>query len=233
MTFSAFGALIALSALCANAATLYVSPDGNDTHSGKSMKPDNPDGPLASLQGAREAIRKLKAAGALKDPLAVIVADGLYTLADPLVFTPDDSGAPDAPIIYQAAAGATPVFSGGTKISGFKPTADGLWSTTVPGVKEGKWYFEQIWVNSNRAQRAPPRRIIWKTSKEGPDARGGGSPAGAARLYYRPLAGEDPAPAEVIAPRLTELIRLEGEPQEKRYVEHITLRGLSFQHAQW
>src|SRR5258706_11398063 len=144
MRFSAFGALIALSALCANAATLYVSPDGNDTHSGKSMKPDNPDGPLASLQGAREAIRKLKAAGALKEPLAVIVADGLYTLADPLIFTPQDSGAPNAPIVYQAAEGATPIFSDGTKITGFKPTPHGLWSTTVPDAKEGKWYFEQL-----------------------------------------------------------------------------------------
>jgi hypothetical protein len=318
--------IVLLTVLPIRAATLYVASNGNDTHSGKVTNPDSPDGPLASLHGARDAIRKLKAAGALKEPLTVIVVGGNYTLSETLVFLPEDSGSADAPIVYQAAEGATPIFSGGTKITGFKPAADGLWSTTIPGVKEGKWYFEQLWVNGNRAQRArhpntftfhvlsrvqngidpdtgaqtdltgrafkmrpeeigplaavpkdnlsdvavvfynswetgrgriaafdpatnlltlpapthhsygqpdPAQRYHLENFKEAVDAPGEWFLERDGTLYYKPLPGEDPATAEVIAPRLTELIRFEGNPQEKRYVEHITLRGLSFQHAQW
>jgi len=44
---------------------LYVSPVGNDAWSGKlaSANAAKSDGPLASLAGARSAIRRLKAAG--------------------------------------------------------------------------------------------------------------------------------------------------------------------------
>ncbi|MBE3133803.1 MAG: right-handed parallel beta-helix repeat-containing protein, partial [Acidobacteria bacterium] len=69
------------------AATLYVSPGGNDQWSGRAEKPnaDKTDGPLASLQGARDAVRKLKTVGPLKEPVKVLVADGLYPLSDTLV----------------------------------------------------------------------------------------------------------------------------------------------------
>ncbi len=53
------------------------------------------------------------------------------------------------------------------------------------------------------------------------------------KLYYWPAAGEDVRRAEVVAPVLEELVRFEGEPEAGRYVEHIVLRGLSFQHAAW
>jgi hypothetical protein len=52
-------------------------------------------------------------------------------------------------------------------------------------------------------------------------------------LSYRPLEGEDPGRAEVIAPRLRHVLRIEGRPDEKRFVEWIEFRGLSFQHTDW
>jgi len=52
-------------------------------------------------------------------------------------------------------------------------------------------------------------------------------------LYYWPLPGEDMEEAEVIAPRLTDLVCFEGSPAEGRFVRHLRLEGLSFQHEDW
>ena len=86
----------------------HVSPDGNAAWSGRLAKPNagQTDGPMASLAGARDAIRKLKAQGAVTKPIRVLVADGLYSLTEPLVFTPEDSGTDAAPVTYEAARGA-------------------------------------------------------------------------------------------------------------------------------
>ncbi|MCX5674303.1 MAG: right-handed parallel beta-helix repeat-containing protein [Planctomycetota bacterium] len=138
------------------AATLYVAPGGNDQWSGRAEKSnaDKTDGPLASLQGARDAVRKLKTAGPLKEPVKVVVADGLYPLADTLTFSPEDSGTEAATITYEAAPGAKPVFSGGRRIAGLAAGPDGLWTAHVHDVATGKWYFEQLFVNGRRATRA-------------------------------------------------------------------------------
>lgn len=52
-------------------------------------------------------------------------------------------------------------------------------------------------------------------------------------LSYWPLPGERLDEIETIAPVLPELVRLAGQPDAGRLVEHVTLRGLSFQHADW
>ncbi len=52
-------------------------------------------------------------------------------------------------------------------------------------------------------------------------------------LSYWPLPGEDPTKAEIIAPKLRHLVRLEGVPGEARLVEWVNFEGLSFQHADW
>ena len=138
------------------AVTLHVSPDGNDAWSGSLARPnaDRTDGPLATLVGARDAVRKLKARGPLVEPVRVIVAEGTYFLKDTLVLTPQDRGTASSPITYEAATGAAPVFTGGRSIRGFRPGPDGVWVARVPDVAAGKWYFEQLWVNGRRATRA-------------------------------------------------------------------------------
>jgi hypothetical protein len=52
-------------------------------------------------------------------------------------------------------------------------------------------------------------------------------------LSYWPLPGERIETAEVIAPRLTELVRFAGDADAGHWVEHVTLRGLTFQHNDW
>lgn len=130
------------------AAEFYVAPNGADTNPGTQEKP------FGSLQRARDAVRELKQKGPLTEPIRIILAGGTYRIQTPLVLEPEDSGTADAPIIYEAAAGARPVISGGRPIRGWQKTAEGLWKTHVPEVAAGKWYFEQLFVNGRRAVRA-------------------------------------------------------------------------------
>ena len=312
------------------AATLHVAPDGNDAWSGKPERPNaaGTDGPLATLAGARDAVRRLKAQGPLQEAVHVSVAAGTYPLSETLVFEPQDSGTSQAPIVYQAAGATRPIFTGGRTIRGFAPTAGGQWKVHLPEVEAGKWYFEDLYVNGRRATRARspnefyyyvrdkagpvvnpatgkrellPKRsfradpkdialltslpkerlndalvvtyLAWSNSvsrvaavdsqtgtvlltgdacwdfqrnfeqwgprlrfhienvKAALDAPGEWFLDRSGDLFYIPLPGEDLAKAEVIAPVATEHVRMAGDPQAGRYVEHLTLKGLSFRHA--
>jgi hypothetical protein len=52
-------------------------------------------------------------------------------------------------------------------------------------------------------------------------------------LYYWPLPEEKKDDVEVVAPVLSQLVRIKGKPEKKEYVQHVTFRGLTFQHADW
>jgi hypothetical protein len=138
---------------------LFLAPDGRDDWSGKLSRPNaaHTDGPLATLTGARDAIRKLKASGPPAQPVTVMAADGVYALTNTLELDTRDSGTAAAPIVYRAAKGAHPVFSGGREIKGWEHKVAGsnnLWQARVPEVAGRQWYFEQFWVNGQRATRA-------------------------------------------------------------------------------
>jgi hypothetical protein len=109
---------------------------------------------IDELQAARDSVRKLKAAGPLKEAVRIEIADGEYALTEPLVFEAQDSGTAEFPITYAAAPGARPLFTGGRKITGFKAGADGIPTVEIPEAREGKWRFEALWVNGARAIRA-------------------------------------------------------------------------------
>jgi hypothetical protein len=148
--------LLAFIVQYAEAVTLYVSVKGNDKWSGQVQQPNGEknDGPLASLAGARDAIRRLKAQKQLTEPVRVIISEGTYTPAEPFILTGEDSGTKECPISYEAAAGTKPVFTGGRVITDFKRGENDIWQTHIPEVAAGKWYFEQLFVNGRRAIRA-------------------------------------------------------------------------------
>ncbi len=309
------------SAFCVVAAptpqTFHIAPDGDDQNPGTREKP------FATLQCARNALRELKRqqAGQPRRPATILLRGGTYRLAAPLMLTAEDAGTADAPVVFAAEPGERPVISGGRQITGWKETTvagQKLWTTELPDVRAGKWYFHQLWVNGQRRFRArhpnngflriaglpdvvktTPRnqgqnrfrfapgdikawdnledvdvvalhlwvsvrlpvaavdekeRLVTFASKSRRLLTDGSEPARyyvenalelldapgewylhrqTGTLYYRPYPDEDRTRAEVIAPVLPYLVRFEGKPEMNRPVAHVTLRGLTFAHAEW
>ncbi|MBT3271044.1 hypothetical protein HN371_28140 [Candidatus Poribacteria bacterium] len=52
-------------------------------------------------------------------------------------------------------------------------------------------------------------------------------------VYYLPKPGEVIDSFVATVPRLTQLVRFDGEPETARFVEHVVLRGLTFSHCEW
>jgi len=302
-------------------ARFFVSPDGNDAWSGRreAPSPGNPDGPFASLERARDEIRKLKTTGALKGGATVLVRGGFYFLKAPFTLAPEDSGSADAPIVYAACQGEKPVFSGGRRVAGWK-AVNGHWETTLPDVQNGAWYFSQLFVDgeprtrprlpahgyyfvageAESAAEAQGRGFdrfafwpgdigagwhnlgdvevlafhIWSASRLRPATvdeaahvvifTGGTCSAAdwqkfleggryiienvrealrepgqwyldrqSGVLTYLPRPGEDPNKTQVIAPHLERLVSFTGDVAKRAWVEHISLRGLTFEDANY
>ncbi len=146
----------ALAAEPPQSVNLYVSPAGNDQWSGRSAAPaaDRADGPLASLTGARDRLRQLRAeASGTLGPVTVHVRGGVYRMEAPFVLEAEDSGTAAEPVVFAAEPGERPVFSGGHALTGFRQNGN-LWETMIPDVQAGHWYFRQLFVNGQRRQRA-------------------------------------------------------------------------------
>ncbi len=52
-------------------------------------------------------------------------------------------------------------------------------------------------------------------------------------VAYVPYPGENPATAVVIAPRLDHLLELRGDVKGRKWVQHLTFRGIGFAHTNW
>ena len=103
-----------------------------------------------------EALFAIRAAKAKGDAGAwtVRVKRGAYFLAEPLVFTPVDSGTPEAPVRWIGEDGNA-AFVGGERVDGWRDDGGGVWSAPVPKDVDGNpVWFEQLWVNGRRAERA-------------------------------------------------------------------------------
>ncbi len=190
--------------LAADPVVLHLSPEGDDAWSGRLAAPagDGADGPLASLHGARDAIRALKAAGEADAPVQVLVQGGQYRMAEPFTLGPEDSGTADAPIGYVAVDGTRPVFSGGLPITGWREAEDGLWAAQVPGVAEGDRYFRQLFVDGQRRQRArtPNRGYLQLTALANPFDRADEANLNSFRFREGDLSGawRNPTDMEVV-----------------------------------
>lgn len=103
------------------AESFFIAPDGDDANPGTEQAP------FATLEAARDAIRKLK-----KDStypvggVTVTLKGGFYSRAKPFELGPEDSGLPGAPVVYQSQPGAPARLVGGQRIpwSAFEPVTD-------------------------------------------------------------------------------------------------------------
>jgi len=106
---------------------LYVATNGNDAWSGTLPAPNgqNTDGPFATLERARGEIRELKKQDRLSPGGGVVeIRGGLYERATTFELGAEDSGTPDAQIIYRARQGEEVRLLGGRVVSDWKPVAD-------------------------------------------------------------------------------------------------------------
>ena len=117
-------------------ADFYLSPKGSDAWSGTLASPNasGTDGPFASLERARDAVRDLKKSKS--GDIVVLVRAGTYPLTKTVVFGFEDSGVGEATITYAAYPGETPVFSSGREIRGWKKVSGTL--AGLPGAAQGK-----------------------------------------------------------------------------------------------
>jgi hypothetical protein len=135
------------------AVTLYVATDGNDAHSGRFERPtgDNADGPLATLEGARDKIRLLKKKGPLPaGGVAVVLSGGKYLLPKTFQLGKEDSGTADAPIVYRAAESAKVELIGGRPITGFVPYRGSILKADVAGQGFKGIQFRQLFCAGRR-----------------------------------------------------------------------------------
>lgn len=125
----------------------YVSPEGDDHGDGSSSHP------FKTLARAKEAVRGLDKS---KGDIIVEIADGFYPVEDTILFDSKDSGTEQGAVIYRAAEGASPVFSGGRKLEASWQKAedvnwlrDGVTAYKVPLERSEK--LRAIYVNGERA----------------------------------------------------------------------------------
>ena len=124
----------------AQQADFFVSPSGSDNWSGTLAEPnkDKNDGPFATLERARDAVRELKQSK--KSDITVLVREGLYKVHKTILFSLKDSGDNQQKITYEAYPKEKPVFSSGKEITGFKKVEN------IPGLPASSQ--NKVWVAS-------------------------------------------------------------------------------------
>jgi len=112
----------------------FVAPGGSDENPGTLSLP------FASPHRALQAVRQRRG--------PVFLRGGTYYLPEPLVFTEQDSGTKDAPLVFSAYPGEHPVISGGIRLEhlDWQPYRDGILQAKVPATLA----TEEIFINGER-----------------------------------------------------------------------------------
>lgn len=126
---------------------IYVSPKGNDAWSGALPAPNRQrtDGPFATLERARDAIRDLKRRGKLPTGgVTVYLREGTYFRERPLALIVEDSGTAESPIVYSAYRSEKVRIVGGKSISGWKPVTDETVLRRLPPEAQSKVLYTDL-----------------------------------------------------------------------------------------
>jgi hypothetical protein len=151
--------IIPATTMAERSVVFHVALNGNDAWSGTMGRPrrGETDGPFATVAGAQRAIRDLKAKpGEPSGPIEVIIHDGIHFLSEPVVFTAEDSGTAEAPVIYRADRPGRAIISGGIPLEGWRKAVQSgkaAWEVKVPPAEEGEPAIRQLFVNDRRCSR--------------------------------------------------------------------------------
>lgn len=138
-------------------AVLYVSRRGNDGWTGTLAAPkrDQSDGPFATLERARNAIRALKQAGPLPaGGVSVQVRGGTYELSAAFKLGAEDAGAEGAPIVYRAYPGEQVILTGARRVREFVPWQGKILKADLAAQGLRDRSFRQLFLDGQRQQLA-------------------------------------------------------------------------------
>lgn len=138
MSLRVSSGLLILFALCrAAAADFYVAPapDGDDANPGTKRRP------FATIEAARDAVRKT-IAGGMRADLTVHVAAGTYFVEKPVVFDDRDAGRDGHTITYLGAPRLATRIYGGRRITGWKPLGEKEFVAEVPDLQQHFMLYE-------------------------------------------------------------------------------------------
>ena len=120
---------------------IYVSPQGKDTNPGTKERP------FATIERAREEVRKIKREkGMPEGGIAVYLREGKYFITESVVFEEEDSGKENAPVVYRSYPGEEVRITGGKEIVNFKPLSDPDIIRMLPADAKDK-----VWVSDLKA----------------------------------------------------------------------------------
>ncbi|MFN0169302.1 MAG: right-handed parallel beta-helix repeat-containing protein [Bryobacteraceae bacterium] len=108
-------------------AAFYVALNGNDQWSGKLAEPasGNTDGPFATLERAREAVRALKSSGDFPvRGVVVTLRGGVYRRTETFRLAAEDSGTEAGPVVWRGKAGEPVRLAGGQVVRDFERVRD-------------------------------------------------------------------------------------------------------------
>ena len=124
-----------------------------------------PGGTISTLEQARTRVREIRKEQP-DQPIEVLVKGGVYPLRETVVFGLKDSGTEAAPIVYKAAPGEKPVFTGGVPVTGWKKLAvdpngvskqasGKLWVAEIPkGFDDKSWRIRSLYDGDSLLKRA-------------------------------------------------------------------------------
>jgi hypothetical protein len=110
---------VALGAALSACADYYVAPSGSDDNPGAKSKP------FTTLERARDAARVLKRQNKMpRHGLTIWLRGGDYVRTNALELSKEDSGTPDAPIVWRAYQNEAVRLLGGRQLTGFLPVTE-------------------------------------------------------------------------------------------------------------
>lgn len=129
---------------------IYVSPSGNDKWSNLHETAIGAGGPLATIPAAINKVREHYLRNNSENDFHIILRAGTYHISELIKITEKDQFR----LSFEAYPGEKPVISAGRKINGWKKSKiNGVacWKINLPDVKNGNYYFRQLFVNGQRA----------------------------------------------------------------------------------
>lgn len=104
-------------------------------------------------------------------PATIFLHHRTATRTAPIVL---DAGLVGEGLTIEAAPACSPVISGGREITGWRQSPDGTWRTTIDAVRDGAWWFEELFVAGAPATRARhPNAGYTRVVTPTPDNRSG------------------------------------------------------------